>query len=111
MTCPCLKLFRRTLEVGPGSAGVVRGRGKLASGKFAAGGDSDLPGRNVARIALKYLHYVTIVPVNRVGAAGAIRSQATTSRLSAGSPGHRGDALARKSYTAPVYCFPLSLSA
>jgi tripartite-type tricarboxylate transporter receptor subunit TctC len=39
---------------------------------FAAGGDSDLSGRNVATVASKYLNNVTIVPVNRVGASGAI---------------------------------------
>jgi tripartite-type tricarboxylate transporter receptor subunit TctC len=39
---------------------------------FAAGGDSDLSGRNVASVAPKYLNNVTIVPVNRVGASGAI---------------------------------------
>ncbi|MGH8623086.1 MAG: Bug family tripartite tricarboxylate transporter substrate binding protein [Burkholderiales bacterium] len=39
---------------------------------FAAGGDSDLSGRNVAQVASKYLNNVPIVPVNRVGASGAI---------------------------------------
>ena len=38
---------------------------------FAAGGDSDLSGRNVAVHAQKYLHQ-PIVPVNRAGASGAI---------------------------------------
>jgi tripartite-type tricarboxylate transporter receptor subunit TctC len=39
---------------------------------FAAGGDSDLSGRNVAAHASKYLNNVPIVPVNRTGASGAI---------------------------------------
>lgn len=39
---------------------------------FAAGGDSDLSGRNVAQHASKYLNNTPIVPVNRVGASGAI---------------------------------------
>ena len=38
---------------------------------FAAGGDSDLSGRNVAVHAQKYLHQ-PIVPVNRAGASGSI---------------------------------------
>lgn len=38
---------------------------------FAAGGDSDLSGRNVAQHASKYLNNATIVSVNRVGAIGA----------------------------------------
>ena len=38
---------------------------------FAAGGDSDLSGRNVAVQAQKYLHQ-PIVPVNRAGASGSI---------------------------------------
>ena len=39
---------------------------------FAAGGDSDLSGRNVATNASKYLNNTPIVSVNRVGASGAI---------------------------------------
>jgi len=39
---------------------------------FAAGGDSDLSGRNVAQTASKYLNHTPIVAVNRVGASGAI---------------------------------------
>jgi tripartite-type tricarboxylate transporter receptor subunit TctC len=39
---------------------------------FAAGGDSDLSGRNVAQTASKYLNNIPIVSVNRVGASGAI---------------------------------------
>ena len=39
---------------------------------FAAGGDSDLSGRNVAQHAPKYLNNQPIVPVNRVGASGVI---------------------------------------
>jgi len=39
---------------------------------FAAGGDSDLSGRNVAQAASKYLNNTPIVAVNRVGASGAI---------------------------------------
>src|SRR2546427_3930055 len=43
---------------------------------FAAGGDSDLSGRNVAQHASKYLNNVPIVPVNRSGASGAIATMA-----------------------------------
>ena len=43
---------------------------------FAAGGDSDLSGRNVAAHAAKYLNNVPIVPVNRTGASGAIGASA-----------------------------------
>ena len=43
---------------------------------FAAGGDSDLSGRNVAAHAAKYLNNVPIVPVNRTGASGAIGAMA-----------------------------------
>lgn len=39
---------------------------------FAAGGDSDLSGRNVAAHAAKFLNNVPIVAVNRTGASGAI---------------------------------------
>jgi tripartite-type tricarboxylate transporter receptor subunit TctC len=39
---------------------------------FAAGGDSDLSGRNVAAHASKYLNNQAIVSVNRTGASGAI---------------------------------------
>jgi tripartite-type tricarboxylate transporter receptor subunit TctC len=39
---------------------------------FAAGGDSDLSGRNVAQTASKYLNNTPIIAVNRVGASGAI---------------------------------------
>jgi tripartite-type tricarboxylate transporter receptor subunit TctC len=39
---------------------------------FAAGGDSDLSGRNVAQAASKYLNNTPIIAVNRVGASGAI---------------------------------------
>lgn len=39
---------------------------------FAAGGDSDLSGRNVAQTASKYLNNTPIVAFNRVGASGAI---------------------------------------
>jgi len=39
---------------------------------FAAGGDSDHSGRNVAVHAQKYLNNQPIVPVNRAGASGAI---------------------------------------
>ncbi|HKQ27164.1 MAG TPA: tripartite tricarboxylate transporter substrate binding protein, partial [Burkholderiales bacterium] len=39
---------------------------------FAAGGDSDLSGRNVAVHASKYLNNQPIVSVNRTGASGAI---------------------------------------
>ena len=39
---------------------------------FAAGGDSDLSGRNVAQAASKYLNNRPIVAVNRIGASGAI---------------------------------------
>jgi tripartite-type tricarboxylate transporter receptor subunit TctC len=43
---------------------------------FAAGGDSDLSGRNVAQHAQKYLNNQPIVPVNRVGASGVIGAMA-----------------------------------
>jgi tripartite-type tricarboxylate transporter receptor subunit TctC len=43
---------------------------------FAAGGDSDLSGRNVAAHASKYLNNQPIVPVNRTGASGAIGTMA-----------------------------------
>jgi tripartite-type tricarboxylate transporter receptor subunit TctC len=43
---------------------------------FAAGGDSDLSGRNVAAQASKYLNNQPIVPVNRTGASGAIGAMA-----------------------------------
>ena len=43
---------------------------------FAAGGDSDLSGRNVALHASKYLNNQAIVPVNRTGASGAIGAMA-----------------------------------
>jgi tripartite-type tricarboxylate transporter receptor subunit TctC len=39
---------------------------------YAAGGDSDLSGRNVAQHASKYLNNRIIVPFNRVGASGVI---------------------------------------
>ena len=39
---------------------------------FAAGGDSDLSGRNVAQHAMKYLDNKPIVSLNRPGASGAI---------------------------------------
>ena len=41
---------------------------------FAAGGDSDLSGRNVAQNASKYLNNVPIIALNRTGASGAIGS-------------------------------------
>ena len=43
---------------------------------FAAGGDSDLSGRNVAQHASKYLGNAAIVPLNRTGASGAIGAMA-----------------------------------
>ncbi len=43
---------------------------------FAAGGDSDLSGRNVAQVSSKYMNNVSIVSVNRVGASGAIGAMA-----------------------------------
>jgi tripartite-type tricarboxylate transporter receptor subunit TctC len=43
---------------------------------FAAGGDSDLSGRNLALHAPKYLNKQPIVVVNRVGASGSIGSLA-----------------------------------
>ena len=39
---------------------------------YAAGGDSDLSGRNVAQHSSKYLNNRIIVPFNRVGASGVI---------------------------------------
>jgi len=44
---------------------------------FAAGGDSDLSGRNLAHHAQKYLNNQPLVVVNRVGASGQIGSMAT----------------------------------
>ena len=41
---------------------------------FAAGGDSDLSGRNLAQHAPKYLGKQPVVAINRVGASGAIGS-------------------------------------
>lgn len=46
---------------------------------FAAGGDSDLSGRNVAMHASKYLNNTPIVAVNRTGASGAIGAMAVRS--------------------------------
>jgi tripartite-type tricarboxylate transporter receptor subunit TctC len=43
---------------------------------FAAGGDSDLSGRNVSAHASKYLNNQPIVPVNRTGASGVIGAMA-----------------------------------
>lgn len=43
---------------------------------FAAGGDSDLSGRNVGQHASKYLNNQPIVPLNRVGASGVIGAMA-----------------------------------
>jgi len=43
---------------------------------FAAGGDSDLSGRNVAQHAQKYLNNQPIVSINRVGASGTIAAAA-----------------------------------
>ena len=43
---------------------------------FAAGGASDLSGRNVAQHASKYLNNTPIIPVNRTGASGAIGAMA-----------------------------------
>jgi tripartite-type tricarboxylate transporter receptor subunit TctC len=43
---------------------------------FAAGGDSDLSGRNVAQHAQKYLNNQPIIAVNRVGASGTIGAMA-----------------------------------
>ena len=46
---------------------------------FAAGGDSDLSGRNVALQAQKYLNNQPIVAVNRVGASGTIGAMSVRS--------------------------------
>jgi tripartite-type tricarboxylate transporter receptor subunit TctC len=46
---------------------------------FAAGGDSDLSGRNVAQHAQKYLNNQPIISVNRVGASGVIGAMAVRS--------------------------------
>lgn len=43
---------------------------------FAAGGDSDLSGRNVAAHAAKYLNNTPIITLNRTGASGAIGAMA-----------------------------------
>ncbi len=46
---------------------------------FGAGGDSDLSGRLVAQYASKYLGNASFVPLNRVGASGAIGTMAVRS--------------------------------
>ena len=46
---------------------------------FGAGGDSDLSGRLVAQFASKYLGNASFVPLNRVGASGAIGTMAVRS--------------------------------
>ena len=60
---------------------------------FAAGGDSDLSGRNVAAHASKYLNNTPIVAVNRTGASGAIGAMAVRNaaarRLHAARGAHR----------------------
>ena len=60
---------------------------------FAAGGDSDLSGRNVAQHAQKYLNNQPIVPVNRVGASGSIGrcggARGARRRLHAAGRAHR----------------------
>jgi tripartite-type tricarboxylate transporter receptor subunit TctC len=43
---------------------------------FGAGGDSDLSGRLLAQYAAKYLGNASFVPLNRVGASGAIGTMA-----------------------------------
>src|SRR5690349_14099474 len=43
---------------------------------YAAGGDSDLSGRNLAQHASKYLNNVPIVSINKTGASGAIGAMA-----------------------------------
>ena len=43
---------------------------------FAAGGDSDLSGRNVAAHASKYVNNTPIIALNRTGASGAIGAMA-----------------------------------
>ena len=43
---------------------------------FAAGGDSDLSGRNLAQFAPKYLNSQPIIALNRVGASGVIGAMA-----------------------------------
>ena len=67
-------------------AAVLVARGALAQGypskpitfviPFAAGGDSDLSGRNLAQHASKYLNNIPIVAVNKTGASGAIGTMA-----------------------------------
>jgi tripartite-type tricarboxylate transporter receptor subunit TctC len=46
---------------------------------FGAGGDSDLSGRLLAQYAAKYLGNASFVPLNRVGASGAIGTMAVRS--------------------------------
>lgn len=48
---------------------------------FAAGGDSDLSGRNLAQHVQKYLDNQPIVVVNRIGASGQIRPAADTQKF------------------------------
>ncbi|HYX64650.1 MAG TPA: tripartite tricarboxylate transporter substrate binding protein, partial [Burkholderiales bacterium] len=67
-------------------AAVLVARGALAQSypskpitfviPFAAGGDSDLSGRNLAQHASKYLNNIPIVAVNKTGASGAIGTMA-----------------------------------
>src|SRR5262245_66437934 len=51
---------------------------------FAAGGDSDLSGRNIAQHVSKYLNKPPIVPVNRVGASGVIGTMAVRTAAAGG---------------------------
>src|SRR5436190_12440058 len=68
------------------SVAILASAGALAQGypskpitfiiPFAAGGDSDLSGRNVATHAQKYLNNQPIISINRVGASGVIGAMA-----------------------------------
>ncbi len=51
---------------------------------FAAGGDSDLSGRNVGQHASKHLNNKPIVPFNRVGASGTIGTMSVKNAVADG---------------------------
>ena len=53
---------------------------------FAAGGDSDLSGRNLAQFAPKYLNSQPIIALNRVGASGVIGAMAVRTAPAASRP-------------------------
>ncbi len=73
---PLLALFVSLCAAGPVMAQGYPSKPITFIVPFAAGGDSDLSGRNVAQHAQKYLNNQPIVPVNRVGASGVIGAMA-----------------------------------